>query len=147
MKAFLLGAVLFVSIPISAFAGSATWDLNPATNDWNTATNWTPDTVPNGASDIATFGVSNVTDVAISFDTEVSGIVFANGASNYIISPTPFGSALTLSGAGITNNSGVTQIFALLPTFTGPGLIRFESSATAGELTSFISNGVASGAA
>jgi hypothetical protein len=26
---------------LAAYAGSATWNLNPATGDWNTATNWT----------------------------------------------------------------------------------------------------------
>jgi hypothetical protein len=39
-----------------AFAGSAMWNLNPDTGDWNTANNWTPATVPNGPIDIAAFG-------------------------------------------------------------------------------------------
>jgi autotransporter-associated beta strand protein len=134
-------------IATNSFAGSATWSSNPTSNDWFTAANWTPATIPNGSNDIATFGLSSVTDISISGDTEVNEIVFGNGASSYIISPTPFGSILTFSGAGITNNSGTVQIFALLPTFNGAGLIRFQASATAGEQTSFISNGVATGAA
>ncbi len=49
-----------------AFAGSATWNLNPADPLWNSAPNWTPATVPNGDSDIATFDVSNTTGVVLS---------------------------------------------------------------------------------
>jgi hypothetical protein len=55
-----------------ARAGSATWDLNPGSGDWNTAANWTPMTVPNGASDTATFSLSNTTNVSISANAEVS---------------------------------------------------------------------------
>ena len=33
--------------------GNAQWDLNPDSSDWNTATNWTPTTVPNGAANMA----------------------------------------------------------------------------------------------
>ena len=38
--------------------------------DWNTAANWMPNTVPNGPSDIATFGdpVSGVTHLSASVD-------------------------------------------------------------------------------
>src|SRR5947208_15938786 len=68
-RVFLL-AVVFVpfllSAASSAFAGSATWNLNPTSGDWNTATNWTPATVPNGPNDTATFDVSNITDVFVS---------------------------------------------------------------------------------
>src|SRR5262245_34358405 len=139
--------ILTSSFLLDAHAGSATWNLNPSSTDWNIVPNWTPATVANGSNDTATFGLSNVTDISVSGNTEVNGIVFGPGASSFIISPTPFGAALIFSGSGFTNNSGVTQIFALLPTFTGPGSIRFQGSATAGEETSFISNGVASGAA
>src|SRR4026207_2002098 len=63
------------------YAGSATWNLNTASGDWNTATNWTPATVPNGPADIATLGVSNSTDVSVSTATEVDGIIFNPSAS------------------------------------------------------------------
>src|SRR6266702_6821498 len=36
----------------TAFAGSATWELNPGSGDWNTDANWTPATgYPNGSAD------------------------------------------------------------------------------------------------
>ena len=85
---FLL-AVVFVPFLLSAastaFAGSATWNLNPTSGDWNTATNWTPATVPNGPNDTATFGVSNTTGVSTFSTFEVDGIVFNPGASTFTI--------------------------------------------------------------
>ena len=47
--------ILTSALFLDAFAGSATWNSNPVSNDWNTAANWTPATVPNGPEDIATF--------------------------------------------------------------------------------------------
>ena len=55
---FLSGlAVLALSMTNLVFAGSATRSASPATGDWNTAANWSPATVPNGASDVATFQI------------------------------------------------------------------------------------------
>src|SRR4029453_12834390 len=49
--------------------GGPTWNLNPASGDWNTASNWTPATVPNGPAYTATFDVSNMTFVgSIGYD-------------------------------------------------------------------------------
>jgi len=36
-----------------ACAGSATWELDPISGDWNTAANWTPNGVPNGTAAFA----------------------------------------------------------------------------------------------
>ena len=38
----------------STQAGSALWNLNPTSGDWNTVANWTPSTVPNGPRDTVT---------------------------------------------------------------------------------------------
>src|SRR6266480_5254899 len=81
-KSFLqtiLAVAISVLVPVVAHASSATWDLNPGSGDWNTAANWTPMTVPNGPADIATFALSNTTDVSISENTEVNGITFTSG--------------------------------------------------------------------
>src|SRR6266496_714060 len=72
-----------------AFAGSATWSSDPATNDWNTANNWIPNTVPNGSTDIATFDLSNTTNVTISLATTVQSAAFNAGASEYEITVSP----------------------------------------------------------
>jgi autotransporter-associated beta strand protein len=120
-------------------AGSATWNANPVDNDWNNPANWTPATVPNGPNDVATFGVSNTTAVTVSGFIEINSIVFTGGASAFTISPNP-GIALTVSGAGITNNSGIIQNFVTFGDSQGSSLIAFTGSASAGGGTSFSVN-------
>ena len=131
--------LLFLSALVGqkASAGSATWNLSPSSGNWNTAANWTPNTVPNGPADSATFGLSNTASLSLSANTEVSTIVFNSGASAFSITPNPL-LLLTISGAGITNNSGMTQNFAT--TVDGSGHtshIQFTNSATAGSATVF----------
>src|SRR4249919_3539755 len=108
LSALLLCGLLLLTLNAPAQAGSATWNLNPGSGNWNTAANWTPATVPNGPADTATFGVSNITDVSLSAAIEVEGIVFGVGASPYTISAAQ---ALTISGTGIVNNSGAEENF------------------------------------
>jgi autotransporter-associated beta strand protein len=122
------------------YADSATWNLNPTSGDWFTAANWTPNTVPNGPGDIATFDVSTITDISPAAGTgsiEVDSIVFNPGASAYTITvPWYLGEPdyfLIISGTGIVNNSGVSQNFVNLE---GDGVV-FENNATAGNLTVF----------
>src|SRR5947207_11037548 len=91
----------------STFAGSAAW--NDTGSDWNTATDWTPNTVPNFVSDTATFNLATTfTSVFVSTNTEVAAITFSALATNpfTITAPT---SQLTISGTGITNSSGIAQ--------------------------------------
>ena len=141
----LLAAFALLLVTPSIHAGSATWKLNPGNGDWNTATNWTPNTVPSGPSDAATFAASNTTNVSLSANTEVSGVVFNPGASAFTISPNP-GTTLTISGAGITNNSGTTQNFVCsADTNFNHGFLVFSNNATAGSNTT-ITNKVAVGA-
>jgi autotransporter-associated beta strand protein len=118
--------ILFVSG--IAYGGSAQWNLNPTSGDWNTADNWMPMTVPNGPADIATFDFSNTTDVSISADTQVNAIAFTSAATNpYTITASP-GFTLTISGVGITNNSWIAQTFI---TAFGAQLL-FSNTSTAG---------------
>ena len=130
-----------------AQGGSATWDLNPGSGDWNRAANWTPMTVPNGPSDTAAFSLSNTTNVSISAKTEVNGITFDPGANAYTITnsnDTPSSGPLILSGKGIVNNSGTVQTFVTYAgagSFSGGGDILFRGKATAGSSTTFINNG------
>jgi len=65
----------------AVYVGSATWNLNPTSGEWNTAANWTPATVPDGPSDVATFGLSNQTSVVLNANVELGQIVFDAGAS------------------------------------------------------------------
>jgi autotransporter-associated beta strand protein len=139
LVAGLLPAFLLMLGSESSCADSATWKQNPTSSDWNTAANWTPATVPNGPADTATFQFSNRTSVSLSANTEVNGIVFNASASAFTITvPGANNLSLTISGVGITNNSGITQNFVV----TGSGVIlQFLNSATAGSSTSFTING------
>ena len=134
--------VAAIGVSNSVRAGSATWDLNPSSGDWNTATNWTPATAPNGSAHTATFATSNTTAISISANTTVDGITFAPGASSFTITASP-SLTLTLNGVGITNNSGTTQNFVAAPSGGSANAIRlfFKNSATAGSGTFFTMNG------
>jgi len=128
-------------LPAVACAINAQWDLDPISGDWNTAANWTPLGVPNGPTDTATFALSNTTNISISANTEVNGITFTSAATNPYTITANSGLTLTISGAGITNNSGTTQNFVAGGDATGNGQIAFTNSATAGTGTSFTANG------
>jgi hypothetical protein len=129
-------------IPTVTYAISAQWDLDPVSGDWDTAANWTLNGVPNGAADIATFGLSNTTNVSISADTEVNGIIFTPSASNaYTITANPE-LTLTISGVGIVNNSGAIQNFVTAVDAAGnQGAIVFTNTATAGSSAMFVNSG------
>jgi len=136
--------LLFLLTRSMSFAGSATWDLNPGSGDWNTNANWTPATGYPGATgitDVATFGLSNTTSVGVSLNATIGQIVFNSGASAFTITVNAV-ATLTLDGTGITNNSGITQKFV---TAGGVGFnvaaMVFNNSATAGANTSFVNNG------
>jgi len=124
-------------------AGSAAWLANPGTGDWNTAGNWTPATVPNASIDIATFGLSSVTQLSLSANTEINSLVFDAGASAFTTTIEP-GLGLTFSGLGITNNSGVTQNFVSKVDGSGSfGALLFTNGASAGTDTAFTNQGSA----
>jgi autotransporter-associated beta strand protein len=130
-----LAAVCFGFIAIlGAEAGSATWKPHPHIPYWNQTASWDPETVPNGPDDIATFAVSFRLNVSVTSDESVNGIVFTPDASVFEIIVYQ---DLTLSGAGITNDSGITQTFKPYPGAT----ISFTNSATAGSLTAFVAYG------
>jgi autotransporter-associated beta strand protein len=132
----LLTALAIIVGAARLHAGSATWGLKPTSNDWNTAANWTPETVPDAPTDIATFDVSNVTDVTVPGDIysyiQLDSMVFNPGASTYDIT---FQGAL--EGTGVVNNSGVVQHLDSV----SPGDFAFTGSATAGDGVVYTNNG------
>jgi autotransporter-associated beta strand protein len=136
--------LLLLSARNVAFAGSATWRHSPPQRQWQVATSWTPETVPNGPNDTATFTVSISDPSIFGVDIEVNGIVFDPGASDFTINVVPNtqqAASLTFSGAGIANNSGITQDFTLYTDGYTNGTISFTNSATAGSLTTFFNYG------
>jgi autotransporter-associated beta strand protein len=143
-RAVLLGLLPFICLGLrAAEAGSATWNLNPTTGDWNTATNWTPATVPNSVTDIATFSASNTTSVLSSTNIDLASLIFAAGAPPYTIATARSHASLTFWKEGIRNDSGIQQIFTGIFSFNGTssagdnltydgGTISFNDNARAG---------------
>ena len=86
---------LFASV---AFAGSALWTA--ANGNWNLASNWNPQTVPNGSTDTATFYRSNTTAISLSASVGLADLVF-NG-DGYILYDYRYLVGLLFEGAGIT---------------------------------------------
>src|SRR4029077_5720275 len=97
----ILAVAISSLVPMAAHAGSATWNRNPTSGDWNTAANWRSATGPHGPADTAAFALSNMTNVSISADTEVNGIMFTRAATNPYFITVGNESTLTLSGTGI----------------------------------------------
>ena len=109
---FLLFSAFFLLLSDFAFAGSATWSLSPVSSDWSDPANWTPNTVPNGPNDVATFATSSQTNVVIGASPiELDSVVFGPGASAFTLDDES--GVFTFSGAGIVNNSGIIQNFLL----------------------------------
>lgn len=101
----LLCALLLLA-PVAVRAGSATWDANPGSGEWDSAVNWTPQTVPTNPGDVATFGKSEIIYLSLVSPLEDTAIVFNPGARTYTING--------IQGAiarGVTNNSGELQTF------------------------------------
>jgi len=122
----------------ATYADSATWNPEPVSGDWNVATNWTPATIPNGPEDTATFGRSREKSPFFSAATEVNSIVFNRGASAFTINASIPGAALTISGIGIINDSGIVQNFVV--SAGNPTQLNFTNSAVAGSLTVITNN-------
>jgi autotransporter-associated beta strand protein len=139
MKSPILSCAIVLTLSFGALraanAGSATWNLNPISGDWNTAANWTPNTVPNGPNDTATFGVSQRTGITQPASIGLNGMVFNPGASIYTISLT---GTFNISGTGIVNNSGGTQNITCNVASSGDfGVINFTNNATSGESVNY----------
>jgi autotransporter-associated beta strand protein len=133
--AFSLSTVFVLFLSDSVYAGSATWRADARNKQWTNNNNWTPASVPNGPSDTATFAVSTSRAVSLSpVPIELDAMVFDPGASAFTFTIRST-AALLLSGAGIENDSGITQKFVV-----GSGVLdtlAFTNEAAAGTQTSF----------
>jgi autotransporter-associated beta strand protein len=156
-----LSCLLALSLALEPWTARAqtvvNWSASPLSADWNTgAGNWDTDTVP-GQTDTAAFGVSTLTSLTFSNDsgaTSVGGLVFNSGAGAYTFTLTPTTTTTAIPtfgiyGAGVVNNSGVTQSFVLNGAQTGAseggvlsfGALAFYNSATAGANTLITNQG------
>ena len=120
----------------SVCAGNATWNLAPTNNDWNTAANWTPNTVP-GEADVATFNTFNITEITFSQESGVLEMLFSPGANSFNFTVSHF-QGFTFAIVGLRNNSGVRQDFVADVDVDGkPGFILFEQHSTTSSQTFF----------
>jgi hypothetical protein len=120
----------------AAFAQDATW--NGSTTDWNTPTNWTPNTVPFGTATFAATGSASVDNAsgAVSIGT----IDFNTLAQAYTVS---IENSFTVNGTGVVNNSANVQQTFLV--HSGNSLVfQNASSAGSGTATGTGSNGLTS---
>ena len=115
-----------------ALAGSATWQQNPATSNWNTPANWTPATVPNGSSDVATFASSTKTNVSVTSGITLDSIVFQPDAGPFTINTSSEFAIILISGVGVVNNSALAQNFIIGAIGHDQGALDFSGTATAG---------------
>jgi fibronectin-binding autotransporter adhesin len=116
---------MLVAAP-AALAQDATWRTTPGSGDFNTPTNWTPASVPNGG--FATFGGSSVTTLTFSGSgsRKIDGFIFNSNAPVYTFNLTS-GFGIAFHTDGIINNSANAPIFNVSNSH-----LSFEDSSTAG---------------
>ena len=110
-------SALLLALSLRAVSGdSAIWNIDPPTNNWNAETNWTPNTIPNGPQDVATFDLTTMTLLVIHSDIELNTLFFTENALPQMritvgdTSSDPVVS-LTLSGTGIVNNTDGHELY------------------------------------
>jgi hypothetical protein len=133
-NAGLLTAALLASVSVGSVAAHAqTWS-GPG-SDWNTNTNWTPNTVPTST---AIFTGANPTTLTFSqLTTSIGTIQFNAGAAAYTlgvagVTNSGVNYTLNVNGTGIINNSSNTQSFTVTSALTSSAALNFNNSSTAG---------------
>jgi autotransporter-associated beta strand protein len=129
LRSILLASSALGLVVLPAAAQNSTWLLNPGSNDYNLAGNWSAG-VPTGT---ATFGVTNAASVVISADTVFDGWIFSTGASAYTFSSDNL-RILDFSGSGISVLGGSVN-------FLNGGMLNFSNASTAGGAT-FTNTGI-----
>jgi outer membrane autotransporter protein len=114
-----------------AAAQAQTW--NGATTDWNTATNWTPNTVPSVTATFSNTGSTTVDNASGNVTIGAISFTAVPNAQAYTIN---IDNTFTINGAGVTNSSTNTQIFNV-----NSATLSFNNSATAGSASITTNNG------
>jgi hypothetical protein len=124
---------------------NATWNLNPTNTSWDTADNWTPATVPDGSSDVATFGASNQRTISFQQNITLDSIVFTPDARSFLFVHDryfPCAFVLAITGEGIVNNSATTQNFTVQANIADRvSVLEFLNSASSGSLMNYVVEG------
>ena len=97
--------------------------------------------MPNGPNDVATFNLSNVTNVSFSSSVEVGRLSFGAGASPFIFTVSP-GQAFDIAEPGVVNDSGTDQtLVAATNSILHYTTIGFHGHASAGSSMTYINHG------
>lgn len=127
MKFFVL-----LGITSALFGSSFTW-TGTTNNDWNTITNWTPNTgFPNAIDDVATFS-STFTN-----QPNVGASTFIVGTINFQTTPT----GTTISGTGGSLNFSVSSASASIAATTTGHIISVPMTLTSNLLTNIAQNSI-----
>ena len=136
-----LAIALTLTAAADAFGGSAAWKRTPADGDWNNPANWLGDGPPNGASDVATFNFSRVTDLFLSAPTTLDSLVFGHQAGTDWTVTAPTGTEFSFVGAGIDNGRFSYEYF-ISDASGGPGGgFVFSNNASCGGFDIFTNRG------
>src|SRR5205823_10386820 len=108
---------LALALALAPPAAAQTWDGSTST-DWLTATNWTPASVPNSATAVASFTGAGLGEVKISTSVQAQSLQFSNLTGSYTLT----------SNAGQTLSS--LTVIGIGPTVTGTQTINFTNIAT-----------------
>jgi autotransporter-associated beta strand protein len=124
-----------VFLLLNAGSTSPSWSPNPATNDWNTGTNWVGNSVP-GATEIAQFNNSTKTTISIQqANTLVGALQFNAPAPGYTFLNIAGGvgnpASLIIQGDGVADISGNAPTFVVSGVSGGLGTLQFRNSSTA----------------
>jgi autotransporter-associated beta strand protein len=140
-------ALLPVFWPASAMA--QTWLASPGSGDWNTAANWNPATIPDSLAAAVVFGTSTQSAVSLSSNVAIGSLTF-NGTTAYTVDLN--GQLMVVHGAGMTNNSGLTQHITVNGATAGGSNVaysvqgsgsvaQFQDSSTLGAATFTVNSG------
>ncbi len=141
MRRFSPPAILVVLFGFVPATPAQTWNGLTATEDWNTAGNWTPSTVPNSSTAAVTFpDLSNaaLANVILQTSVQVQSLNFTSAADSYSI--TSSGSPVLSGVTTITVGSGVISAQTINLNAVSTGSLTYPS---AGSLT--ITNNAALG--
>jgi len=105
-----------------------TYNYIAGTGNWSTGSNWAGGTAPSGSGLAITFSGAGGTSTNDSQLSSVTGITFTGSATgSYVVA----GSALSIGGAGVVNNSSSAQTIQNVLTATAATVVN----ANAGNLT------------
>lgn len=108
------------------------WQGSDINSNWDRAANWSPPGIPNSDAVIVEFGASAYSQIVVKGAYTVDRFHFTDTAGAYTFKiKGGAGSALTIAGLGVDNDSAADQTFDVEGTANGDALLAFTHSATA----------------